>query len=101
MAVVKRIAPASVFKVGLMVYAFLGFLIGLVVAGLSLIAGSVGRFAGGGLVGPGALGMGFGLASIIIFPILYGLIGGVVAAIVAALYNLAAGWVGGLRVDLE
>jgi len=25
----------------------------------------------------------------------------VVAAIVAALYNLAAGWVGGLQIDLE
>jgi len=101
MAVIKRIEPGSAFKVGLVVYAFLGFLIGLLVAGFSMIAGSLGRFASGGLTAPAAFGMGFGLASIIIFPILYGLIGGVVAAIVAALYNLAAGWVGGLQIDLE
>jgi hypothetical protein len=101
MAVIKRISPGSAFKVGLVVYAFLGLLIGVVVACFSLIAGSVGRLQSGGLVGPAALGMGFGLASILIFPILYGLIGGIVATIVAALYNLAAGWVGGLRIDLE
>ena len=101
MAVIKRISPGSAFKIGLVVYAFIGLLIGLFVACLSLIAGSVGRFASGGLTAPAAFGMGFGLASIIIFPILYGLIGGIVVSIVAAIYNLAAGWVGGLQIDLE
>jgi hypothetical protein len=41
------------------------------------------------------------LASIIVFPIMYGLIGRVIASIVAALYNLAASWVGGLHVEVE
>ena len=84
-----------------MVYAFLGLLIGVFVALLSLVAGSTWSQAGGGIIGPRAFGIGFGLGSIIIFPILYGLIGGIVATIVAALYNLAAGWVGGLQIDLE
>jgi hypothetical protein len=101
MAQIKRISPGSAFKVGLVVYAFLGFLIGIVVALLSMLAGSLGRLGSGGLIGPAAFGMGFGIASIIIFPILYGLIGGIVASIVAALYNLAAGWVGGLEIDLS
>ncbi len=101
MAVIKRIDVGSAFKVGLVVYAFLGLFIGLIVAGLSLIAGSLGSLASGGIVGPRAFGAGFGFASIIIFPILYGVIGGVVLSIVAALYNLAAGWVGGLQVDVE
>jgi hypothetical protein len=65
------------------------------------VAGSLGSLAGGGIIGPRAFGIGFGLGSIIIFPILYGLIGGVVVAIVAAIYNLAASWVGGLQIDLE
>ena len=99
MAVIKRISPGSAFKVGLVVYAFLGLLIGVLVACLSFLAGSSWRWAGSGIIGPAAFGV--GLVSIIISPILYGLIGGVVAAIVAALYNLAAGWVGGLQIDLE
>jgi hypothetical protein len=101
MAVIKRISPGSAFKVGLVVYAFLGLLIGVLVACLSFLAGSSWRWAGSGIIGPAAFGVGVGLVSIIISPILYGLIGGVVAAIVAALYNLAAGWVGGLQIDLE
>jgi len=101
MAVIKRIEPGSAFKVGLVVYAFLGLLIGIFVACLSLVAGSLGNLAGGGIIGPRAFGVGFGVGSIIVFPILYGLIGGVVAAIVAVLYNLAAGWIGGLQIDLE
>jgi hypothetical protein len=100
MAVIKRISPGSAFKVGLVVYAFLGLLIGIVVALISMLAGSI-IPSGNGIVGPAAFGMGFGLASIIIFPILYGIIGAVIASIVALLYNLAAGWVGGLEVDLQ
>jgi hypothetical protein len=43
--------------------------------------------------------MGFG--AIIFLPLFYGLVGGVFAAISAAVYNLAAGWVGGLEVDIN
>jgi hypothetical protein len=43
--------------------------------------------------------MGFG--AIILFPICYGIIGGIFAAIGAAIYNLVAGWVGGLEVDIS
>jgi hypothetical protein len=43
--------------------------------------------------------MGFG--AIIFFPVLYGLFGGIFAAIGAAIYNLVAGWVGGLEVEIS
>ncbi len=43
--------------------------------------------------------MGFG--AIIFFPICYGLIGGIFAALGAVIYNLVAGWVGGLEVDIS
>jgi hypothetical protein len=36
-----------------------------------------------------------------LFPICYGLIGGIFGALTAVIYNLAAGWVGGLEVDIN
>jgi len=101
MATVKRIEPGSAFKVGGIVYAFLGLIIGILVALFSMVAGSLGGLAGGGAPGARALGFGFGLGAVIIFPILYGIIGAIAGAIGAAIYNLAAGWVGGLEVDIS
>ena len=102
MATVKRIAPGSAFKVGMVVYAFLGLIVGICVALFSMVAGSLGSLAGdGGVPGARALGFGFGFSAIIIFPILYGIIGGIGGVIGAAVYNLAAGWVGGLEVDIS
>jgi len=101
MATVKRIAPGSAFKVGLVVYAFLGLIVGICMALFSMVAGSLGSLAGGGVPGARALGFGFGLSAIIVFPILYGIVGGIGGVIAAAVYNLAAGWVGGLEVDIS
>jgi len=101
MATVKRISPGSAFKVGLVVYAFLGLLVGILMAFFSMIVGSLGSMAEAGVPAAKAFGFGLGLGSIIIFPICYGIIGGIGGAIGAAIYNLAAGWVGGLEVDIS
>jgi hypothetical protein len=45
-------------------------------------------------------GAGLGFASIIVFPVLYGIIGAIGGGLTALIYNLAAGWVGGLEVDI-
>jgi len=101
MATVKHIGPGSAFKVGLIVYAFVGLILGICMAIFSMVAGSLGSMAGTG--GPAAkiFGFGFGLGSIIFFPIFYGIIGGIAGAVGALVYNLAAGWVGGLEVDIS
>jgi hypothetical protein len=101
MAMIKRIGPGSAFKVGLVVYAFVGLLLGVIFAFVSMIAGSIAGIAGHGNVPLHAFGMGFGIGSIIFFPIFYGLVGGIFGALTALIYNLAAGWVGGLEVDIE
>ncbi len=101
MATVKHIGPGSAFKVGLVVYAFLGLIIGVCVALFSMVAGSLGSLAGGQAAGSRAFGFGMGVGAIIIFPVLYGIIGGIAGAIGAAVYNLAAGWIGGLEVDIS
>src|SRR2546427_2693974 len=96
MANVKRIEPGSAFKVGLVVYAFLGLIVGICMALFSMVAGSLGSLAGGGVPGARSLGFGFGLGAIIIFPILYGIVGGIGGGIPAGGSNLPAGWVGGV-----
>ena len=42
-----------------------------------------------------------GLGAIVILPIFYGGLGFIVAVIASALYNLAAGWVGGIEIELK
>ena len=43
----------------------------------------------------------FGVGAIIIMPIVYGVLGFICGAIGAWLYNLVAGWIGGLEIELE
>jgi hypothetical protein len=95
MAVLKRIAPASAFKVGLVSYAVLGLIAGvfcslIALAGVSFAPHAHMPFAPA-----------IGLFAVIVCPIVYGVIGGILTAISALLYNLAASWVGGVEVELN
>lgn len=95
MAVVKRIGPASAFKVGLVLYGLLGLIAGvfcslIALAGISFAPHERIPFAGA-----------MGLFAVILCPIVYGIIGGIAAVIGALIYNLAAGWVGGLEVEIQ
>ena len=102
MATLKRIGPGSAFKVGLATYAFIGLIIGAIMAFFSMIAGSLTGLSGAQAgAGARAFGFGMGLGAIIIMPIIYGIIGGIGAALGALIYNLAAGWIGGLEVDIS
>jgi hypothetical protein len=90
---IRRIDIMSYAKVYAVIFAIIGFLAGLFVGAL------------GGLIsemsGSSGLGGGFGFLSIIIFPILYGGLGFVFGIIGAAIYNLIAGWVGGIKIELK
>ena len=95
MAVLKRIGPASAFKVGLVSYAFVGFIAGVF---CSLIALTGASFA------PHAhlpFAPAIGLFAVILCPIVYGIIGGIAAVIGALIYNLASSWVGGVEVEIS
>ena len=95
MSVLKRISPASAFKIGLVVYGILGLILGFFCSLIALGAPALGRHAHTMI-----LGRFVGVFAIIVCPIVYGLIGGIGAVIGAGIYNLAAGWVGGLEVDI-
>ncbi len=101
MAIVRRVGPGSAFKVGLVLYALLGLVLGICMALVSMVAGTLAPT--GQTAAPGArlLGFGMGFGAVIFFPLVYGLIGGIFAVIGAAIYNLVAGWVGGLEVDIS
>ncbi len=48
---------------------------------------------------PGRSGFGVGLA--LAMPVLYGVVGAVFAALGCAVYNMVAGWIGGIEIELE
>lgn len=90
--ILRRIDPVSTAKVAGILYALLGVLIGLFMA----LFGSLFDAASGG-----GFGGSFGVAAIFIFPVMYGIIGLIGGLISAFLYNLVAGWVGGIEVEFE
>jgi hypothetical protein len=95
MTVLRRVGPASAFKIGVVSYAFLGLIVGLfctliVVTGASFAPHAHMPFA------PAV-----GLFAVILCPIMYGVIGGIAAVIGALIYNLASRWVGGVEVEIN
>ena len=93
MAIVKRIAPVSAFKVGLVVYGLLGLVAGAFCSAVAL--------AGVQFAPHSVMPRSLGLLALILCPMIWGALGGVINAISALIYNLAAGWVGGLEVDIS
>lgn len=93
--VIKRIGVLKLAIFQCLVMAMLGVLIALVMMLFgSMIGGLIGHNAG-------AAGMLGGLIMLIILPILYGVLGFIAGAIGAFLYNLVAGWVGGIEMDVD
>lgn len=42
-----------------------------------------------------------GLASLLVIPLVYGLLGVLLGALLAIMYNLTAGWFGGIEIEYE
>jgi hypothetical protein len=101
MATVKRVGPGSAFKIGLVLYGILGLCAGILMALFSMVAGSLTSMAGADAPAAKMMGFGMGFGAIIIFPIVYGVMGGIFAALGAILYNLVAGILGGLEVEIS
>jgi hypothetical protein len=101
MTTLKRVGPGSAFKIGLVTYAILGLVLGIFMAFISMVAGNLASLGQSAAPGAKLFGFGMGFGAIIFFPICYGIIGGIFAAVGAVIYNLVAGWVGGLEVDIS
>lgn len=94
--IVKRVGPMSFAKVAGMLYSLLGLCFGAIFSLIALVGAAAGPDRG--VPGFGVL---FGVAAIIVLPIFYGVLGFVFSLIGAGLYNLVAGWVGGVEMDLQ
>ncbi len=90
----RRIDPMSAFKIGGVLYALMGLLIGALFSLFSAVLSAA-------RADMGPFGLLFGGMAIIVMPICYGLFGAIFSAIAALLYNWVAGFVGGLAVEVE
>lgn len=96
--VIRRVGPLSCAKIAATLYAVMGLIVGAIFS-LIGISGFVTQASEPSPFGP--FGAMIGAGSIIFFPIMYACIGFVGSLIAAALYNVVAGMVGGVEVDVQ
>jgi hypothetical protein len=94
--VITRFKPLSVGKVAGLLYGAMGLVVGVIVSLATTIGGLTGHDTFGALAG-GLVGIG----AIVLLPLFYGGLGFIVAIIAAWLYNLAAGYVGGIEIEVK
>jgi hypothetical protein len=94
--VLHRVGPVSCAKITGALYLVLGLIIGAFFS----LAAMAGGFASNSSQGAG-LGALIGVGAIVFFPLLYGCIGFVSTLFFAWVYNVLAGIVGGIEMDLH
>ena len=98
--VIRRIDAFSAGKVFGVLYAMLGLVFGLIFSLFSLMGAAIGAGMEQGGVEGAAFSLIFGIGAVVVMPLFYGVMGFVTALVGALLYNLTAGFVGGIRLDL-
>lgn len=92
MAVIKYIDPMSLAKMDGVIGLIVGLIVGILVAAFGSLIPAV--------PGSRTFTLFFGVASVIMFPIVYGVMGFVGGLITAWVYNFVARKVGGVRLNL-
>ncbi len=95
MAIIKRVGVLSVGKVFGVLYAILRLIAGFLITMVALLGS--GLQGGGGGLSP----MLFGVAAVVMVPLLYGAIGFIGGIIVAAVYNVVVTIAGGIELEIE
>jgi hypothetical protein len=94
--IVKRVGVLSLAKIQAVIMAVFGLIIGLF---YGLLLGAMSAMMPSGRDGA-AMG-GIGILSVFIFPIIYAVLGFIAGAIGALIYNFAAGFIGGIEMEIE
>jgi hypothetical protein len=97
--VIRRVGVVSAGRIAGALYAVIGLITGCIVAMVSLLSANLAGTADGDM--PSWLGPLFGVGAIVVAPILDGVMGLVIGALAAAIYNIVAGMAGGLEVDVQ
>ncbi|MEM9353250.1 MAG: hypothetical protein AAGA92_09570 [Planctomycetota bacterium] len=95
--VLKRIDPFSCGQVLGVLYAAFGLVFGGFFSLVAVLGAAAQQDGGPGAAG----GIIMGVAAVVIMPVMYGVMGFLGGLIGAFLYNLAAGFIGGVRVEFE
>jgi len=100
---IKKLGVLSVAKMqgvmGLVIGLIIGVIYGLIIIAYSLLGASI--LKGNSSLAVGGGGVVVGIIAMIAIPIIYGIIGFIGGAIGAILYNLFAGMVGGVEIEVE
>lgn len=96
--IIRRFGVWSVAKLYGSLLAAMGLLFGAIIALASMIGGAFGQDSP---ASAGPMAAMFGVGAIIFLPIFYGVLGVVMGAITAGLYNLFADMLGGIEVETE
>ncbi|MBU7014642.1 MAG: hypothetical protein HXS52_13980 [Theionarchaea archaeon] len=95
---IKKVDILSFAKIEGAMGAVIGFIAGLIMAVVGLAAFGFADMAGA--VMPRGASAFFGVAAIIVLPIVYAILGFIGGLIMAFIYNVVAGWIGGIKVEL-
>ena len=103
--VLRRIGVWSAARLYGGLCAVLGLLFGVIFALVALAGGMAGMASDGGAGGAGLVsgpfGAIFGVGAIIALPLFYGVLGVIMGALTAVLYNLFAGLFGGIELETQ
>jgi len=91
---IKRIAPLQLGKMLAILYGFIGLIFIPFFLMMSLIGTQMPAQQRTGIL---AFGLGFAL----FMPVMYAVMGFITGVLGAGLYNLVAGWIGGIEVQVE
>ena len=93
---IKKIDAFSLAKIMTIIYALLGFAVGLVVTVLTLLNVDIAAMTNSNLSFPLV-----GVAAVVILPFLYGILGFLTGILTGFFFNLAAKFVGGLEIETQ
>jgi len=104
----KKIDVLSAIKVSFIVHIIIGLLLGLLIGSLiAFVLGFISQFMPYDQMGydgptPGAIGALGGIFMAFFYAVIISVVNGViVTGVIALLYNLIAGWVGGIKLNLK
>ena len=98
--VITKIGVWSAAKLSAALYAAIGLLMGLIIGLISMVGAGIAASQEAQEMPPWLVPL-FGVGAIVFAPIMYGLMGLVLGALTAAIYNLVARMVGGLELDIQ